>query len=120
MFSAADLQQNLFGDATYVKYGITCIVAELLSDPGGQVLAKTSVHSCIYSLAVTTAGPESTEQDNLASSKMGPSENIIGYAHYNYSYSTWEGEFLFIEDLFVKKEMRGRANTSLSANIIQS
>ena len=120
MFSAADLQQNLFGDSTYYgKYGI--IVAELLSDPGGQVLAKTSVRSCIYySLAVTTAGPESTEQDNLASSKMGPSEKIIGYAHYNYSYNTWEGEFLFIEDLFVKKEMRGRTSTSLSANIIQS
>eukprot|EP00055_Hartaetosiga_balthica_P002971 m.5931 g.5931 ORF g.5931 m.5931 type:complete len:172 (-) comp2516_c0_seq1:168-683(-) len=33
---------------------------------------------------------------------------VVGYALYFYIYSTWEGVSLYLEDLFVKKENRGK------------
>jgi len=43
---------------------------------------------------------------DLPSSKMPHNERIIGHALYYYAYSSWEGQFLFVEDLFVREEYR--------------
>ena len=42
-------------------------------------------------------------------------KRIVGYAVYYYGYSTWEGHLLFLDDLFVKEEMRGKCIVLLSA-----
>ncbi|CAG2186262.1 SAT [Mytilus edulis] len=33
---------------------------------------------------------------------------LVGYALYYYSYSTWEGRSIYMEDLYVKPEFRGK------------
>ena len=35
-------------------------------------------------------------------------ERVVGYAIYYISYSTWNGACLYLEDIFVKPEYRGR------------
>lgn len=40
------------------------------------------------------------------SDEQWPSGSIVGYLLYYYAYSTWEGRYLFIEDIYVKPELR--------------
>lgn len=40
---------------------------------------------------------------------MKKDEQIVGYALYYYTYSTWEGRVLFVEDLFVRGEHRSKS-----------
>ena len=47
---------------------------------------------------------------------MDSDKRIIGHAAYFYGYSTWEGHLLFVGDLFVKEEMRGKCIVLLSYN----
>jgi len=35
-----------------------------------------------------------------------PKQAMVGYLIYYYAYSTWEGRYLFIEDIYVKPEFR--------------
>ncbi|KAL5476173.1 hypothetical protein EMCRGX_G026087 [Ephydatia muelleri] len=37
-----------------------------------------------------------------------PQGELIGYAFYFYTYSTWEGRTLYIEDIFVREGFRGK------------
>lgn len=37
-----------------------------------------------------------------------PKQQLIGYAIYFYSYSTWEGKSIYLEDLYVTPEYRAK------------
>ena len=39
---------------------------------------------------------------------MEKNERLVGYALYYYTYSTWNGRAIYVEDLFVKEEYRSR------------
>lgn len=40
---------------------------------------------------------------------MRKDERLVGYAFYFYTYSTWEGRVIHMEDLFVREEYRGKS-----------
>lgn len=35
-------------------------------------------------------------------------EKVIGYAIFYYTYSTWSGKVMYLEDLYVTQEFRGK------------
>ena len=43
---------------------------------------------------------------------MEKNDRLVGYALYYYSYSTWNGRALYVEDLFVREEYRSTWNIS--------
>lgn len=43
---------------------------------------------------------------------MASNERLVGYALYFYTYSTWEGRALYVEDLFVRMEYRSERHQS--------
>lgn len=59
-------------------------------------LARDLVENCWFGYVVLLKKP----RENLAVGTM------IGYSICNYHYSTWEGKFLFIEDIYVTAKFR--------------
>ena len=53
------------------------------------------------------AGNEASSASGLPSETMEKNERLVGYALYYYTYSTWNGRTIYVEDLFVKEEYRG-------------
>lgn len=51
---------------------------------------------------------EVSTSSGLPSEKMEKNDRLVGYALYYYTYSTWNGRALYVEDLFVREENRGR------------
>lgn len=52
---------------------------------------------------------DSGERSQLPSQTMRKDERLVGYAFYFYTYSTWEGRVIHMEDLFVREEYRGKS-----------
>lgn len=49
---------------------------------------------------------------------MEKNERLVGYALYYYTYSTWNGRTIYVEDLFVKEEYRSTLICFLLFNIL--
>ena len=49
------------------------------------------------------------ETIQLPSQTMRKDEQLIGYALYFHTYSTWEGRVIHMEDLFVREEYRRKS-----------
>ena len=77
----ADLIRDGFGEECYFK----ALLVELKSSP---------------SSAVSSPSPSSSSKER--------DERIIGYVLYFYTYSTWEGRAMFMEDLFVREQYRSK------------
>ena len=46
------------------------------------------------------------------SASMQKDERLIGYALYYFTYSTWQGRVLFLEDLFIRAPYRSKFDIS--------
>jgi len=46
--------------------------------------------------------------NSLPSAMMEKDERLVGYALYFFTYSTWEGPAVYLEDLYVRAEYRSR------------
>lgn len=58
-------------------------------------------------LSYFTGGSEANPASSgLPSETMEKNERLVGYALYYYTYSTWNGRTIYVEDLFVKEEYR--------------
>ena len=84
------------------------VIAELLRDGFGE---EKYCH-CFVVEHNTEAERESKEPvlNGVTPPPLPPlklEHSLIGYALYFYTYSTWEGRTLFIEDIFVQEEFRG-------------
>ena len=73
--------------------------AELLRDGFGE----EKYFHCL----VVEHSPETRKEGDTNGVTL-PQGELIGYAFYYYTYSTWEGRSLFIEDIFVREEFRGK------------
>ena len=49
-----------------------------------------------------------TNQCNGSSSVDHEEKTLIGYATYYYGYSTWDGRLVYLEDLYVTPDHRGK------------
>uniref|UniRef100_A0A8D8KDK9 Diamine acetyltransferase 2 n=1 Tax=Culex pipiens TaxID=7175 RepID=A0A8D8KDK9_CULPI len=60
----------------------------------------------------TTAASEETSTSSTIANDgdLSTRTKLIGYAIFFYSYSTWRGKSLFLEDIYVKPEHRGHGN----------
>ena len=65
-----------------------------------HVVFSLSTNECIITEDKTSAS------NGLPSEKMEKNERLVGYALYYYTYSTWNGRALYVEDLFVREEHR--------------
>ena len=83
LFPFTELLRDGFGDRPYFHV----LLAELTND-------STS--------AATSPDPE------LLSTNLPHNDRIVGHALYFYTYSTWEGKCLYLEDLFVREEYRSK------------
>lgn len=83
-----------------------------------QIGDETAIFQLIKELAIYEKAPQEVSntisqlrqhlfKDKLCSAIIASQEdNIIGFALYYTSYSTWKGKCLYLEDFFVKKEFR--------------
>lgn len=53
-----------------------------------------------------TGSEPNSASSGLPSETMEKNERLVGYALYYYTYSTWNGRAIYVEDLFVKEEYR--------------
>jgi len=75
--------EDLINDGLRNNGAFKCLVAEVSADP--LVEDKND-----------EAGNDATEK------------RVVGYAVYYFGYSTWKGKLMYLEDLYVKREYRGR------------
>ena len=83
-----------------------------------QIGDETAIFQLIKELAIYEKAPQEVSntisqlrehlfKDKLCSAIVASQgDNIIGFALYYTSYSTWKGKCLYLEDFFVKKEFR--------------
>lgn len=71
--------------------------------PGSSSLVSPTMTSFIF------VDCDSGERSQLPSQTMRKDERLVGYAFYFYTYSTWEGRVIHMEDLFVREEYRGKS-----------
>ena len=94
MTPPAEFLRDGFGDRPYFHV----LLAELTSDN-------------------TSAVPATIDPDRPSTS-MPHNDRIVGHALYFYTYSTWEGKCLYLDDLFVREEYRSeytRSHIALAA-----
>ena len=63
---------------------------------------------CLLELEEDGFGPEKFFQCLVAENKDIAEKNLIGYALFFYTYSTWEGKSVYMEDLYVTPKERGQ------------
>ena len=95
---------------TYSLQYLTAFNVELLRDGFGE-------EPCFKVLLVELSSPPADTGNidhavpahtgsPLPSDSMEKNERLVGYAFYFFSYSTWEGRALHMEDLFIRAEYR--------------
>ena len=91
---------------------INIFAAELLRDGFGE----EKYYRCL--VVEQGAEEEQVTKDLVALSPPQKQErDLIGYACYFYTYSTWEGRTLFIDDIFVRDEFRSMKRCPCSAEL---
>ena len=82
-------------------------LSELLRDGFGDsrpyfhvLIAELTTDDTFTCTVVPTVDPE------RPSTTLPHNDRIVGHALYFYTYSTWEGKCLYLEDLFVREEYR--------------
>lgn len=58
---------------------------------------------CLVAERTGRSGEDAVESETQ---QLGRSSEVVAYALYFYTYSTWEGRALYLEDVFVKPEVR--------------
>ena len=84
-----------------------CSYAEMLRDGFGE---KQYFHVLVAEWTASVDGPVVSSvpavDPEKPSTSMPHNDNIVGHALYFYTYSTWEGKCLYMEDLCVREEYR--------------
>ncbi len=115
MIATTELMRDAFGEEKFCYI----LVAELKDPPTTGIpnnegfyfsILRTQV--CDLFLAYLPsyfAGSEASStstSSGLPSETMEKNERLVGYALYYYTYSTWNGRTIYVEDLFVKEGYR--------------
>uniref|UniRef100_A0A1Q3FFQ5 N-acetyltransferase domain-containing protein n=1 Tax=Culex tarsalis TaxID=7177 RepID=A0A1Q3FFQ5_CULTA len=77
------------------------------SAPVFQSFVLELTELAVETTAVATSKETSTSSMAASSGDLSTRTKLIGYAIFFYSYSTWQGKSLFLEDIYVKPDYRG-------------
>lgn len=106
-----ELLRDAFGEEKFCHI----LVAELKDLSNGKSPTSKLWYNCVLLkdmrykppiLCKTTENTAVSRPNDLPSEKMEKNERLVGYALYYYTYSTWNGRALYVEDLFVREEHR--------------
>lgn len=87
---------------------VPCPLTELLRDGFGD---RPYFHVLLAELTNDSTSAVATVDPELPSTSMPHNDRIVGHALYFYTYSTWEGKSLYLEDLFVREEYRSELSS---------
>lgn len=79
-------------------------IMELIKELAVYEKAPDEVENTIEQMQIEGFGPQSVFEFIVAEEQ----DTIIGMALYFYSYSTWKGKCIYLEDLIVTEQERGR------------
>ena len=113
MTATIELMRDAFGEEKFCYI----LVAELKDQPTTipndegwkKKIPILHIQTCDLILAHLPsylAGNEASSTSGLPSETMEKNERLVGYALYYYTYSTWNGRTIYVEDLFVKEGYR--------------
>lgn len=80
-------------------------MAEILSAPGEPQGKNTPTLEVPSPISLKGLSPRCPEALSFFFSLAGPC--VVGYGLYYFSYSTWKGRNIYLEDIYVKPEYRG-------------